>query len=818
MVLRLAVRDFVQPLRPSGSIELGAGGVGMRKGAEWHLHIQQKHSRSEPGYQRELSVRGELDLPRGRVELSGRIDGLFGDPPLLEEIKTGLGWAACPPELEDPQHPYRLQLLVYAWLYRRAGGRIGGLRLCLVNALDGAEFLLDQPWDEQAVEEWVRNRAMLHLEQAQEAAAAWDQRARAARAMRFPHRSWRAGQEQMLAAVEAAARQGEQLLLQAPTGLGKTAACLFPALRHGLLHNRPVLWLTAKTRQQVEVVAEAEKIRKSGTPIRLVVLPARERACLNQELICHKDYCRFARGHYDKCAQGGLLPPIGAAPSASAIAETDAQGPLLPLGAAEADQGWWMLPETLRAAGERWEICPFQLGLDLARQADLLVCDYNYFFSPHAGLLQEEATKPILLVDEVHNLARRVMDHWTFLLEPKTLERYAAMAAHMSGRLARLIARCLALMKSRLAEWQSLPRGCPELNWDWANELQRLAEEAFLFYLAKRKGLVSQDPLLEWYRWTAEFGRIAAAWGPEFRSLWQGPEQGMLLLCCDPSRILQPAWSSFHAFVGLSATLKPHGFHLDLLGLPKNTRFLELPDAFPRENRLTLLIPQISSALRQRSREAPRIAQLIQRVVSQHPGHYGCFFPSFSFLNQVADHLADMGLRVLSQKPDMSPQAIEALAARMKSRTKSLVLLAVQGGLLAEGCDFPGRQMIGAFVIGPALPQFNAQQETLRAYYEQRYGLGFAYAYALPAMARSIQAAGRVIRGEGDRGTIILVDERFLQADFAQAFPAHWFQQHPREWVPQSILARLQAFWQQPAEAKHGGSAGDRPGRVKVED
>ncbi|MCB1049737.1 MAG: ATP-dependent DNA helicase [Acidobacteria bacterium] len=754
----------------------------MKKGIEWHLTIQAKRSKSHADYQREQTVKGVIETPDGSLELMGRIDGIFQNGPILEEIKSTPDPQRLLIALEDPQHPYRKQLEIYALLWSMAGNAIAGLQLCLVNAMTGEETLCPIEWQATTIQTWANQRAVQWLDHLSQLEAAWRQRIHLAENLRLPYDAARPGQLALIETIETAIQNGQRLLVQAPTGTGKTVSSLLPALRQGLLQNRPVVFLTAKNRQQDTVAETIRAFRSNGVPIRALFMRSRERACLNEEVICHKDYCRFALQHYDKCNQGQLYQTL----------ESEA----------------FLPADRFAEIGQQFEVCPFQLSLDMMQRVDLIVCDYNYWFRPKGGiqnLFEEMEVKPILIIDECHNLPDRVQSHWHAAITAAETNAFLGLANQMQGKVANAMRRILTVITDQLKSWsQQWGAGTRpvDVEFSWLAALEEQTVQTVLFYLAEKKGLTAQDPVLDWYRWMADLFRVADGYGPHYRALWRG-EAGLILLCCDPAPILEKQWRNSFATIGMSATLKPFVFYNDLLGLGDKTEWREFPDPFPRHNRKTLLIPQVSTKFRNREREAPRIADLISRIFQAHPGNYAIFFPSFGFLEQVAGHLHLKGARIKKQTAEIQPIDQEKILKALRGKRKNVVLLAVQGGHFGEGVDFIGDQLIGALIVGPALPQFSPERELMRQYFQERYQRGFAYAYAFPAMARSIQAAGRVIRSEHDRGMVLFIDERFLHPDYACAFPEHWMDQHPREWIPQSLMSELAQFW---AAASNEGS------------
>jgi DNA excision repair protein ERCC-2 len=244
-----------------------------------------------------------------------------------------------------------------------------------------------------------------------------------------------------------------------------------------------------------------------------------------------------------------------------------------------------------------------------------------------------------------------------------------------------------------------------------------------------------------------------------------------------------------------SGTLKPFAFTRRITGLEDlATDFAEVLSPFPDAHRKVLIVPQLSTLYRLRERSVPRIALFLHRVLPLRHGNYFVFFPSFDLLEQTLPHLDLPGFRILAQPRRASSGQLQELLAALRSE-RGVVVLAVQGGSLSEGIDCPGEALIGCVVVGPPLPRFDLEREHVRRHFQRVCGHGQQYAYTFPAAAKAVQAAGRVIRTPQDRGLLVFMDGRFLEADYAACFPEGWFRDSPRELVSRSILADIQAFW-----------------------
>jgi DNA excision repair protein ERCC-2 len=249
----------------------------------------------------------------------------------------------------------------------------------------------------------------------------------------------------------------------------------------------------------------------------------------------------------------------------------------------------------------------------------------------------------------------------------------------------------------------------------------------------------------------------------------------------------------------MSATLTPFAFYQDVLGFPPERTFtVELPSPFPAQNRKIVIVPEVSTLYRDRQRDAPKIADIIAGIVAQRAGNYIAFFPSFEFLRLVRPWLRLPASGLIEQSETMTDtERLAVLQSLRQHDAESQLVLAVQGGIFAEGVDYPGDMLVGVIIVGPGLPRFDAEQELIRAYYEEQYGRGFAYAYLYPGMTRVIQSAGRVIRSETDVGIIALLDKRFTYTNYAALLPTHWYVRTPRELITRHYQQDLERFWSQ---------------------
>jgi DNA excision repair protein ERCC-2 len=777
--LSLSVRAFVAPLEPSGSLDTRMISLAeedpMSLGARIHARVQKRLLKEDPRHLSEVPVRAVLARPGFSCLVRGRIDLLLASaPPTVEEIKTGFRPAAMLQALgEDPGHPFALQALMYAWMRWREDGAAPRCRLRIVSLLDEAEVLLDLPFDPERFGAWVEARLEAHRQAFLQARARAEERRRIGAGLALPFADARPGQAELAAGVERALGAGRRLLLQAPTGLGKTAAILCPALARALDQDLQVFYATPRNSQHEVAEDCVRRLRAQGHAVRSVTIRAKEKVCPQEEVDCRPEACPRAELYYDRLKASGAL------------------GRLADLGCA--DTG------ALAQEADRHLLCPFELALDAAPRADVVIGDYNYAFSPNATLTRlfaeaEDSARRIVLVDEAHNLPARAAEWFSPALELEPLEdlrrrRQSPPDPALRRRFTAQIRRCIGLLRA-----QEGPHRVLQLDpQPFFGEEHRIGK--LLAWAAGRgRELRPSHPLAELYRAWAGFCAVLRQLGEEHTVTWAPPGR-LQITCADASGHLAGRMAPLAGAVLFSATLKPFPCHQRLLGLEVRAEdAMEVPSPFPAGNRKVLVVPQVSTLYRSREREAPRIAHFLQRVLPLRVGNYLVFFPSFELLEQTRAHLRLPDFQVLAQPRRAAPAQIAEILETLRGR-RGIVVLAVQGGSLAEGIDCPGEALIGCVVVGPALPPCDLEREQVRRYFDRRYGCGQAYAYIYPAAARAFQAAGRVIRGPLDQGLLVFLDRRFLDPDYAGCYPEGWFRESPRELVSSAILADVRAFW-----------------------
>ncbi len=771
LILDLSVADLIDAkLRRNLGFANRGGYERLWMGQAIHSRYQEEALHQDSTYQREAHLTLTLEHRGWQVRIQGRADGLRREDGelIVEEIKSVRRGGQLAPQTREI---YERQALLYAWMLKRSGEESVRAELILIEI--GSDYAEREPLelDEAAIDALVRKRInslMRGWENERQASAG---RRTAAAALAFPYPEMRLGQGQIVEAVERALEQREHLLLEAPTGIGKTVAAMLPALRYALEHEKRIFVLTAKTLQQ-KMATQVLEMLNADRAYHSLQLRAKAKMCANGEVLCHEEFCSYARDYYAKLHQSGLVPQL--------------------LG-----DETTLLPDVIFERAREREVCPFEVSLELAGRSQVVVCDYNYAFDPYVSLPDfagdADLDDTILLIDEIHNLIDRGRGYYSPELSAsaagaaaESLRRGKASihqrAAGLCDRLARLIDSTVGgELDDSAAGARAVEARLPE---DDLWSFRAAFDEAFVDYIEHQREtstFQADDRFVSLYFDFLRFlnGLVVSDSGA-FNHCVEvaGRDSRLRILCKDPGRFLGKVLNRTHSAIGFSATLSPPEFYRDLLGFDtQRTGVLSVPSPFPPENRRVVIDDSISTLYRERDANYGPIAQQLAALAAAVPGNCLALFPSYSFLAEVRDRISAPGRRVLTQaRGDSDRERDEILDALRSPLVGDCLLMAVAGGVFAEGVDYPGEMLSAVAIVGPCLPALTLDQQLLRAYYEERFERGFEYAFVVPGMTRVVQAAGRLIRSSQDIGVIALLDRRFLQTPYRHHLPSDWLE------------------------------------------
>ncbi len=775
--VRLSARELAEFLLRSGSIDSRFAGFDRaQEGARIHRKLQAAYKKEEGSdYKSEVFLKAERTVSDVPYQIEGRADGIFTDTDgvrTIDEIKTTAG------AIERDGHPeHWAQAKIYAAI------------LCETESLSVVRVQLTYYQVDE--EETVRFQEDLTAQEAESYLcgllsqyAPWAKREQVWRedrgdslsALQFPFPQYRPGQRAMAGEVFRTFRDKGILLCQAPTGIGKSMSTIFPALKAvGAGFGDKIFYLTA--RGTTAAAAEnALRILRQSSELRLrsLTLTAKEKLCFLEERNCTPEGCPYANGYYNRLRQG-----------ISRALEEESYG--------RAD---------IERLAKELTLCPFEFQLDLSLWCDLLIGDYNYLFDPTVSLKRyfETSGEYLFLVDEAHNLPDRARDMYSCAL-------YLSQFQETSRILGRKKSRLKTLLKEVIASLEEMHTLCmQEENHTFFQQMppESLVKSLSLLaqpmqeYLDDHKEGEEHDAVLDLYFAVQDFLRVADGYDDHYVTqcaAW-GKEAGINLLCLDPSDFLAGSFSLGRAAVLFSATLSPPDYYQNVLGCTE-ARCIALPSPFPRENLGLFIARGVSTRYKDRERSAQTVADYIYAMVQGKTGNYMVYFPSYAYLDMVLElfESAHPEVRTLVQQTGMDDAARVSFLSEFAEEPKETLLgFGVMGGVFGEGIDLTGSRLIGTAVVGVGLPMVSPRQEKLREYCEGVFGSGFDYAYRYPGMNKVLQAAGRVIRTDTDRGVVLLIDDRYLTLDYRNLCPPHWDGARVVR-SPEELLREERIFW-----------------------
>ena len=777
MLIRISVKTLAEFVHRSGDLYPPLGG---RVSGEEGLEMQRRAQRNRPeSYATEVAVQDTIDVEDLSIALTGRVDGcdLSSSPALVEEIKTTRAAAAEAERLVGSAH--WAQATIYAALLAREHREIKSwqVRLLYCHPDSGAEVPFDRAHTTDELAEYLVDTIDRY--------GAWMARQLAYRSNRdawlaeraFPYGEFRRHQRALAGRVFQAFREGEHLLLEAPTGSGKTMGVLFPALKAlstGLVER--LFFLTSRGTGAIAAVQACEDLEIGTRQIRVVDLIAKEKACPVPGMPCD-DTCPYAVGYFDRI-EGAVTDLLERA---------------------------HMTNEVVRSVADEHSVCPFELSLDAALWADLVIGDYNYLLDPVVKLQRFAEDGGLgLLIDESHQLAERTRN-----MLSTTLERSQVRAALKEAP--------PALLTSRL---KSVDRALLALRKTLSSEGDQVIEEPVSFLRAVQRAMealadaqielaaypVTQRVMFDLSRWHRSSSWLDAENFRYFARVLDGGRGvrnlSVSLSCLDPADYLAETLAGYGPHVRFSGTVSPLALYQTQHG-QTDAPAERVESIFESQQLATLIVNDLPVYYRQREQTLPRLARLVSEVVSSRSSNYLVAVPSFEYLDQLGGALAKYypAIPTIRQSPGMDDEARATFLDTFAANGETMVGLIVLGGVFGESVDFSHAPLAGVVCVGVGLPPVSAFRDTLQTHFDERLESdgGETVAYQQPAMTKVLQMAGRLLRGPDDRGILCLVDDRFTRPAFQRFFPRHW---RPEILPARAIAARLAEFWR-------GGSAQD---------
>jgi DNA excision repair protein ERCC-2 len=751
------------------------------KGTEVHQIFQENRKKTEETFQREVLVKFQTTIQEWNFFISGRADIVYEKEGtiVIEEIKSISDLEDFSLESQTAEE-YRLQLLLYGHYFLQLGKSIQ-CRLVLIDIYTEKSKIIEVlPQDLSTYIQEQCETILTSWEREQKLKA--EQRNRA-KTLVFPFEKYRPNQQDIIQTTSQSIKKRERLMLLAPSGLGKTVGTLFPALKYALEKNKRVFVITSKTTQQ-HIYRETLRIfTRKKAKFNSIILTAKEKMCVNDAFICEKSLCPYLNNYeqvsIDKIVSEMLTKQV-----------IDAR--------------------YIRNMAKNHNICPFELSLDCSLYCDVIVGDYNYVFHPFIKLkrfFDQPYDDIILIVDEAHNLPFRAM---TYYSPDITLQSLTGVLQYLQS---------LRIPKSIEKNGSSIYQQLTNYIMDLINQFsdvgtkkpvlvkfdkkffRDMTKDHDQFIMSYVKSFTSQqgyqpggkNKVIEFGLNLRQFSTILKeSDSPEYSELLYIKEGKIKLLCKSAAPKLKKQIKGFHSVIIQSATLFPLEYFQKMVGFPSSANRIQFNSPFSQQNRLYLLLPNLSTRYDDRQESYDLIAKTICNSVDVKKGNYLAFFPSFSYLKAVQREIEarSISIELIVQERKMSEIKRKNYLKKLKTSNKNYLLMAVHGGIFSEGVDFIGDMAIGAFIIGPGLPAFSMEQELMQKYFEYKWKKGFEYAYRNPGMMKVIQAAGRIYRTSTDFGFVMLIGHRFSIPYYKNVLPRDWNLEQPP-----NLLKRIKQFW-----------------------
>ena len=757
-LIPISVRELIEFAMRSGNLDSAFVNTARAvEGTRGHQYVQ---SLRPAEYQSEVAVSFVYQSDPVSLEISGRIDGILHDTNslMVEEIKTTYS-RLDQHSHENPRH----------WAQAKIYGYILAVQFELTQIDVQLTYL------QLETKELFEKRCTFSLEElalfSEEIITRyirWEYKYReycwnrdqSISQLNFPFPKFRLGQEELSDSVADTITAERRLYAEAPTGIGKTISVLFPSVKtisSGQIDK--IFYLTAKTSGRGIAEKAFTDLRGAGLKFKSVTLTARDRICFNSRdgHPCDTETCEFAIGFHDR-----INKAVEEAFGTDAATRT-----------------------VIEKIARKHTVCPFELSLELSVWADAIICDYNYAFDPKSYLRRhflDQKNNYVFLVDEAHNLVERARDMYSAEITKNDIlalkKELGKNHPHLAKALTAINAYLLDVCKRCENEGDGKSWLANEKPDDLLYLLERFQSIAEAI-LSKNSVGSYRTKLLELFFVTVGFLRVADLYDERYVTYAEktGRNLRMRLYCLDPSVQIRNSLTRAKSAIFFSATMAPIEYFRDLLGGDRDDFTVSIASPFPTENLALLVADHIDTSYKGRRYSYDEVAHSIAVTIQEKRGNYIAYFPSYQYLEEVSERFRAIAknTRVMIQRRQMSEiEREEFLSVFADDNVDTVVGFAVMGGIFGEGIDLVGERLVGAIVVGVGLPQICLERDLIRRYFDDQNESGFAYAYTFPGMNRVLQASGRVIRSEQDRGLIMLIDRRFGQEQYRELFPAHW--------------------------------------------
>ena len=719
-------------------------------GKHAHDYLQSKYNEKS---QKEVYIKNNISYMGKDIILHGFMDGLLNEDEeiIIEEIKST---TLDLDEITTEYHKEHLaQLKIYAYLYA-INNNIDRIhtRLTYISVVDYETKKFDQIFNVNDLEEFVFSLLEEYLNWLYLLEKSEQNKIKTIKEIEFPYKQKRAYQNNLMKAVYETMENNEILYAIAPTGIGKTMATLFPALK-SLKEKEKIFYATAKGSGKNAPLDAIKLLARNGLKLKTIDLTAKSKICNVCSKHCRPEECPYAKGFFDKLKNATY----------DIFESTDIFD-----------------KEKILEVANKHQICAFEFSLYLSYFCDLIIADYNYVFDPHAHLIRyfdDDTYKIKVLVDEAHNMISRSKEMYSANISTIDLRTVRARLTGLKPSVRNDCNKAIEIMekyRERLADKALI---CDEIqDLDLAVVIKNIISKIEQI-LTENQKIDKIDDVYEIYHKLLSYSHTSDIYSHTHRYLIKLENDNIYvnLFCLDASDfILETIQNSIKSIVFFSATMTPIKYYSDLL-TKSIGKTLELPSPFNPDNLEIIINNKISTKYKNRSASIDEIIEIIETTTNNRKGNYIVFFPSYKYLEMIVDKVELEGCEMIIQSSDLDDKKRIEIIEKFREKSEfSRVGFFVMGGVFSEGIDLIGDALSGVIIVGVGLPMICDENNILKDYFDQIYAKGFEYAYMYPGFTKVIQAVGRVIRTETDRGFAILIDERFNYSQYRNLMPQHW--------------------------------------------
>lgn len=756
MIIKKGIKDIVSYVYQQGDLNLEYFSANRAQyGTKAHQAIQDNYLDEEC----EVYVEGSYSIGEHEFHLNGRIDLLLEREGqwIVGEIKSTTRPLDSIVAGDRPTHYAQAKVYAYLLLCKHPEWEQVMVRLIYCD-LEGVQTRqIDQFYTKEELEPFMEKTLQIYLKWHLILVRSMALKLKTAKTLQFPFGEFRSYQRELSASVYHCIKERKRLLLRAPTGIGKTMGTIFPSIKALNDQEQKIFYLTAKTIGRQVAEKAFDVCLANGWTAKVTTITAKEKVCLMDEVKCDPTYCPYAKGYFDRINE-----------AVKDLFETEQL----------------FNRERLISYAKKHVVCPFEYSLAMASISDAIIGDYNYMFDPRAYLRRffDEPSPHIALIDEAHNLYDRACEMYSTSLNKGKVQELKRL---FKGR-SKSLNKVLGSMNLKLLEYRQ------ELEED--NKYEIFKEEVESSFLNKVSSLLEglekylyahpmteyKSQLMDLYFDCHQFLRISEFYNESFRVRYErvGIDLKVSLICLNPSLYLYDRMQLVRSTILFSATLHPLSYYQTVLLHDEDCEQIFLPSPFEREHLDLYVHHGISTKYKQREGSLSGLVSTIYQVTQRKKGNYLIFFPSYQYLEQAFERYQSfVGEEqiLMAQEREMDEHEREVFLGKFEDRpSKTLVAFAVLGGVFSEGIDLIGDRLIGSVIVGVGLPQINPLTEQRRLYFEETFQKGYLYAYLYPGFNKVMQAVGRVIRSDTDRGIVVLIDERYVEPTYLSLFPYEW--------------------------------------------